>query len=100
MLGFMLRKFRVLHSMTQADLSVILGVTQESISGWERNRFAPDYATLLKLARLYKTSLDSLFEYHPEASAMWDVYVKLLPEQKDIIETLITTFDKANTVES
>ena len=99
MLGEMLKKHRVHHSMTQAELSVILGVTQESVSGWERNRFAPDYATLLKLARLYKTSLDSFFEYHPEASSMWDIYVQLTPAQKDIIQTLITTFNKANTSE-
>ncbi|MFA6075992.1 MAG: helix-turn-helix transcriptional regulator [Negativicutes bacterium] len=96
MLGAMLKKFRVQHAMTQAELSEILGVTQESISGWERDRFTPDYTTLLKLARLYKTSMDSLFEYHPEATAMWDVYVRLEPAQKDIIQTLINTFDKAN----
>ncbi|MEI6287530.1 MAG: helix-turn-helix transcriptional regulator [Bacillota bacterium] len=97
MLGSMLKKFRVQHAMTQVELSEILGVTQESISGWERNRFTPDYANLLRLARLYHTSIDSLFEYHPEADAMWDVYVKLMPDQKDIIQTLINTFAKANT---
>ncbi|WP_248927151.1 helix-turn-helix domain-containing protein [Paenibacillus hamazuiensis] len=48
------------HSMTQEDLSSKLGITRASLSHYENNRREPDYETILKIADLFKVSVDYL----------------------------------------
>lgn len=45
---------------SQAELAGILGVTQQAVGLWERNKNMPDYETLKKIAVLFDVSTDYL----------------------------------------
>ncbi len=48
------------HGMTQAELADKLGVTDKSVSKWERGATLPDVAVLSNISRLFGISVDSL----------------------------------------
>lgn len=54
------KKARTNANLTQVELSARIHVTQGSISQWENGTTKPDFETLIKLADLYKISLDQL----------------------------------------
>ena len=54
------KKARTNANLTQVELSARIHVTQGSISQWENGSTKPDFETLLKLADLYRISLDQL----------------------------------------
>lgn len=60
MLAKKLKDLREDHDLTQIDLSKKLNITPASISRWESGINAPDYETLIKLAKLYNVSIDYL----------------------------------------
>lgn len=48
------------NNLSQEELANKLGISRQAISKWERAEAAPDTDNLIKLARLYKISLDDL----------------------------------------
>ncbi len=46
--------------MTQEEVAAAIFVSQKSISNWERGKAFPDIDSLIRLARLYDFSLDSI----------------------------------------
>ena len=59
-IGEYIQSRRKLSGFTQAELGERLGVTAQSVSGWERGENLPDTAILPDLAMLLATSVDEL----------------------------------------
>lgn len=53
-----LLELRCEYNLTQTQLAKNLGVSQDTISLWERNKSNPDAEMLIKLAKFYNTSSD------------------------------------------
>ena len=59
-LGQNLKQFRKMHEMTQKELADKLGLTKETLYRYENNIQDPPLSNLIRIARLFRTSLDSL----------------------------------------
>ena len=59
-LGERLRDLREAAGWTQIELATRLGVANSTVSQYEGDRRVPDAETLLRLAQLFKVSLDHL----------------------------------------
>lgn len=57
-IGEKLKKLRDERNYTQKEISSILGIAQNTYSGYETNKHIPDLEILIKIADLYKTSVD------------------------------------------
>lgn len=55
--------------MSQADLARRLGVNRALISGYERGKFSPSEAQLMKLADVFGVTTDYLLGRHPAPTA-------------------------------
>ncbi|HHX00076.1 MAG TPA: helix-turn-helix transcriptional regulator [Acholeplasmataceae bacterium] len=53
-------KLRKEHNLSQEELANKLGISRQAVSKWERAEASPDTDNLIKLASLYKISLDEL----------------------------------------
>ena len=60
MLEKRLKQLRKEKQMTQSDLAVQMGITQQAVGRWETGASSPDPETLLRLAELFSVSVDSL----------------------------------------
>lgn len=60
-LGIRLKKARVYKNLTQRMVACKVGVSNGTISGYERSYREPDSEILVKLADLYEVSLDWLY---------------------------------------
>ncbi len=58
-----LKYHRKKTGMTQKDLSIKLRYSEKAVSKWETGTTIPPAETLLKLAELFQTSIDAMFEY-------------------------------------
>ena len=56
----LLIKLRKEHDYTQSDLAMLLGVSFQAVSKWERGENLPDSMLLLELAKLYQVTVDEL----------------------------------------
>ncbi len=57
-----MRELRVAQKLTQEEVATYLGVTSQSVSKWERGILSPDIHMLPRIAVLFKTSIDALFD--------------------------------------
>lgn len=55
--GSKISELRRQNNMTQADLGATLNVTYQAVSKWERDESDPDFATMVKLAKLFGVPL-------------------------------------------
>ncbi len=53
---------RAIHDMTQADLAQAIGVSRQTISSIEKNRYTPSTVLALKLSRLFGVTVNEIFE--------------------------------------
>ncbi len=82
--GKKIKQLRISKDLTQAELGRQLGVTYQAISNWENGRNTPDLQTVIKIAEIYKISVDELLlladpyegEYEPKH---WGVRFLLFP---------------------
>jgi putative transcriptional regulator len=49
--------------MTQADLARRIGVTRQTIIAIEQGRYSPSLEVAFQIARVFKVSLDEVFQY-------------------------------------
>lgn len=68
MFGERLKTLRENNKLLQKELADILGVTSQTISGWEINRTTPDYETLVKISKYFGVSIDFLLGNEATAS--------------------------------
>lgn len=57
-LGSLILKYRKQNNLSQEDLAKEIGVTRQTISKWELNETTPDLKQAIKLAELFKISVD------------------------------------------
>ncbi len=68
-LGDHIRRKRKERGLTQKELAAHFGITDVSVSEWERNLTRPDQARLSDLARILKTTVEELLGGRPKATA-------------------------------
>ena len=61
-IGKNIKRLRKEHSLTQAELAKMLGVTCQAVSKWETKANSPDIVLIPKIAELFDVSIDELFE--------------------------------------
>lgn len=59
-LGIRLKKLRLEHALSQADLAQILGISRSAIASYENNLRNPDYDTLIHMAEFFEVKVDYL----------------------------------------
>ncbi len=52
--------------MTQAQLAQLVGVTRQTIIAIERSKYSPSLEVAFKIAGVFDTTVDAVFEYHPD----------------------------------
>lgn len=61
-IGNTIRSLRKEAGLTQTDMALKLGTTQDSVSLWELNKSLPDIPMLIKLCKLFNVSADYLLD--------------------------------------
>lgn len=56
-----IRVFRAKHKMTQDDLATKLGVSRQTLSAIENNKYFPSLELALKIAKVFSCTVDELF---------------------------------------
>ena len=56
-----LKAFRVSLDLTQDDMAKLLGINRGTYAKWERYESYPDVMQLIKMADIFKCSLDSFY---------------------------------------
>ena len=58
--------YRKKQGLTQEDLAVKLGVTNQSVSKWESAQCCPDISLIPRLAEIFEITIDELFGKEPK----------------------------------
>lgn len=53
---------RAMHSMTQQQLAENIGVSRQTINAMESNKYVPSTVLALKIARLFKVKVETVFQ--------------------------------------
>ena len=61
-IGTNIAKFRKNAGLTQESLAQRLEVTNQAVSKWESDQCCPDITLLPKLADIFETTIDALFD--------------------------------------
>ncbi len=70
-----LRRLRTERGLTQEAVAAALGISGQTVSKWERGLLSPDISLLPRIAVLYETSLDALFDMNAlRADASYDSF--------------------------
>lgn len=64
MFSSQLKESRKAKGMSQAELSILLGVTQQAVGKWETGRSTPDPQMLVRIAEALETTTDKLLGLH------------------------------------
>jgi putative transcriptional regulator len=56
-----IRVFRAKNKMTQDDLATKLGVSRQTLSAIENNKYFPSLELALKIAKVFSCTVDELF---------------------------------------
>lgn len=92
--------YRKKQGLTQEELAVKLGVTNQSVSKWESAQCCPDISLLPKLADIFEISIDELFGIVPrmsmtkevndaEKDAVFSKVVKIVKESGKVSASLL-----------
>ncbi|MGA9776774.1 MAG: helix-turn-helix transcriptional regulator [Verrucomicrobiia bacterium] len=58
-----LRELRAAKEWSQADLADKLGVSRQTVNAIETEKYDPSLPLAFKVARLFKTSIEEIFEW-------------------------------------
>lgn len=65
-----IRALRFAHNeMTQAELADRVGVTRQTLIAIEQGRYSPSLEMAFRIARVFRTALDDVFQYPEEEEA-------------------------------
>ena len=53
---------RAIHDLTQAGLAEKIGVSRQTINAMEKNKYVPSTVLALKIAKLFKKSVEDIFQ--------------------------------------
>lgn len=97
LLGNRIRELRTEYGLTQADLAKKVGVSKATITSYESDLRQPSYDVLIKLANIFKVSIDSILlnraEYIIDVS-------DLTPMQINKVKDLVSYFKKSDLIEA
>ena len=72
-----IKYLRIMNGYTQEELAKKLGITQKSISLYERNLNYPSTKNLIKLSKVFGITIDELIsKYTPETTTRSDELTK------------------------
>lgn len=91
-----IKEFRKSRKITQVELANALGVSQASITAWERGISNPTLENILKISELYNVSVDELLTRNTvhNCKKKQATDVKYTPEISDEEREFLTTFRK------
>ena len=64
-----LRSLRMSKGISQQKIADYLGITQQSVNRYEKQKFEPDIGTLILLADYFETTVDYLIGHTPSGAA-------------------------------
>lgn len=88
MLGNCIKQLRKQNKITQNDLAMVMGVTQQAVGKWETGRSLPDSETLLRLAQYFGVSADVLLGTEQIEPVQPPVYNPAMQVQVPIVGTV------------
>jgi transcriptional regulator with XRE-family HTH domain len=103
-----LKKLRVEAELSQQQLAIVIGVSQQSINKYENHGVEPDIATLITLAKYFDTSVDYLigntdirrkyeiihpYDLNPDEKELIDNYRKATHKDKKIISLILSDLE-------
>jgi len=92
-LGEQIRKLRMSKKYTLALMADRLGVTTSAVASYENGSRNPSFDVLMKIARIFNVTVDTLLGGNDEDL----INVSgLLPEQRDNVQNLISTYTQFN----
>ena len=90
-----LRALRLQKGVSQQAVACHLGITQQSVYRYEKDKFEPDIATLMALADYFGTTVDFLIGHTPpeegELALLRDMRM-LTAEEKRSIQLVIENY--------
>lgn len=98
LIGKRIKELRNKYKYTQTELADKVGVTKSTVAAYENDSRLPSYDVLIKMANVFKTSVDSLLISRSEEQII-DVS-GLNPHQISILETLINYFRKSELIDA
>ena len=97
LLGERIKDLRNKYKLTQTELAEKVGVTKSTIAAYENDSRQPSYEVLIKMADVFKVSIDALLL--KRSGSIIDVS-GLNPAQIEIIENLINYFRKSELIDA
>lgn len=92
-IGGRIKELRKKSRYTQTDLANLLGVTKSTVAAYENDSRLPSYDVLVKMARVFKISIDSLLLNRSDAI----IEVSgLNVDQIEMVEKLVVSFREHN----
>lgn len=95
LLGKRIKELRNKYKFTQTELAEKVGVTKPTIAAYENDSRQPSYEVLVRMAAIFRVSIDSLLLDRSEL--ILDAH-GLTEEQMDILGIQIAYFRKINSV--
>ena len=68
MLSQTIKELRTQREISQATLASVLGVTQQAVAKWERDKAEPDSSTIKQIAKYFNVSIDYLLDNETNAN--------------------------------
>lgn len=84
MLSETLKRLRDYRGITQAELAQILGITQQAVAKWERNKSEPDSSGLKQLSKYFGVSIDYLLDNEEKKSFFNEDETKLIHNYRNL----------------
>ena len=92
-IGERIKELRKNSRYTQTELANLLGITKSTVAAYENDSRLPSYDVLVRMARVFKISIDSLLLNRYDSIV--DVS-GLTVEQIEMIEKLVVSFREHN----
>ena len=97
LIGKRIKELRNKYKFTQTELADKVGVTKSTIAAYENDSRLPSYDVLIKMADVFKVSIDSILLNRSENRM--DIS-GLNPSQISILESLVSCFKKSELLET
>lgn len=96
LLGKRIKELRNRHKLTQTELAEKVGVTKSTVAAYENDSRQPSYEVLIKMAEVFKVSIDSLLLNRSENTI--DVS-GLNQDQIIMLKQMISSFKQSNMID-
>lgn len=97
LIGKRIKNLRTKYKYTQRELAEIVGVTKSTIAAYENDSRLPSFDVLIKMAKVFKVSIDSILLDHTDV--VLDAH-GLNAHQLELLENLIIYFRKSNIIDT